>query len=135
MIQPLRSIHRRASYALAIGLPVLLVSALLARHTEPPIPMGGQETSITSARGFAYLKVSVSSVVLTSNRDRVHPEIIVYWTPDSIATKPDQNSVYLGRLLASEPLTVARPTGAGSLLFYSPATGTTIDTASIGGKP
>jgi hypothetical protein len=136
MIQPLRSIHRRAIYVLALGLPVLLVSSLLARHPEIHASTSpSYDSSRRSTNGFAFVEVTGESMTLSANRLRAHPEILVYWAPEDRATKLDTNSTYLGRLPASESLTVARPTRSGTVLLYSPSTETVIDSAFVGATP
>ena len=50
MIRPLRTIHRRMFYILAIALPALVAIALIARHPTPDIPAVAP-ASAPSSRG------------------------------------------------------------------------------------
>ncbi len=155
MIQPLRTVHRRAFVALAVVLPAILLVGLRARHPS-------QRSSAPAARlpASAYLVrkseslwqkhtiqsefysvskspgdifVVLNPVVLHPPQEAIEPDLLLYWSTD----QPQGDSVpaharLLGAFVAGKaftlPLSLER---TGYLVLFSLAHHTVFDTARV----
>ena len=154
MIQPLRTVHRRAFVALAFVLPVLLALGLGARRARTS-PATQPITEINSAKqsGVQWQKHAIRSRLYagldTANRPQDifvtlepaqnvnEPDLLLYWA----GSEPQGGSLptqarLLGALSASNTFTLPREVnGAGYLVLYSLAHQTVVDTARVENLP
>jgi len=150
MIQPLRTVHRRAFVALALVLPAILLMGLGARR--PRLRPGANATDVqgtgnmVSESGNLWQKHSIRSkfyrkpdrpqdtyVVLLPAQELNEPDLLLYW-----AAKPPEENVLpgdtqlLGALTAGRPLLLPlNEKGAGHLVLFSPAHQIVFDTAAV----
>ena len=151
MIQPLRTIHRRVSIAMATILPAVLILGLAARHRLPqtigqsvPLPASMQflKQSLSlwrkhSIRTSFYRNLNRPEelyVLLNSTDLPSEPDLLLYWS----STQPVQNALPDGaRLLgaAERDRALLLPSDLGNggyLVIYSLAHQAVIDSAAPG---
>ncbi len=147
MNRRLRSRHRRLMTLLAIGVPVALIAALLARPTMPVMErlpdLGGSSTDHGDTRVIAAENVSIDAalmrfeLLLTSSAPLryavgISPQageavraadVLVYWTDAPPADAVPAGAQLLGTLGGTQSRRFALPAAArpgnGRLVFYS----------------
>jgi hypothetical protein len=139
MIQPLRTGHRRAMFALAAALPVLFVAGLVARKSPAPanqavrweggagaqvqwrqatpFRLGSTEATIRESADGTWLEIQPGADPLT-------PDLLVYWSataPSRDALPPDSH--LLGTLAGRRAQRMQLPGSAqqthGYVMVYS----------------
>ncbi len=150
MIQPLRTVHRRAFVALAVVLPIILAAGLGARlprlHPRPlaaEVPASAHllKTADTQWRRYgirtAFYGDSKSSsriyVVLTAAPELGEPDLLLYWTDNDVQgeTLPAQARL-LGPVVSGRAFALPQNIGQTShLVIYSLAHQVVVDTASV----
>jgi len=150
MIQPLRTLHRRAFIILAGVLPLILSAGLIERHRVPaaksrplttdPRITGLHQTTVVSAKNTFEAKLASAPVdsglvhfALVPLRELHEPDLLLYWT--SPAAQPgDLTSAHLlGAFTPEKSYLLPAGTGQGSLVLFSLAHGEIVDTARIEG--
>jgi hypothetical protein len=148
MIQPLRTVHRRVTMALALVLPAVLVVGLMARrpatHAGANIKNSEAWQAIRQSDDL-WTKHKIHSVFLqdTSDPSVVQvvleppeglsvPDLLVYWSPE-LSSKDDLpiHAVLLGPFENSTPLHLQESNARGFLILYSIAHQSVVDTASL----
>ena len=148
MIQPLRTMHRRASIALALVLPTVLIVGLMARR---PARHSDLKTQNLAARqtvrqsDHLWAKHAIRSVFLRDKNDPTAiqvvleplddlsiPDLLVYWSPElSGGGSLPTNAVLLGTFEKSEPLQLQQSNAKGFLILYSLAHQSIVDAAPL----
>jgi len=149
MIQPLRTVHRRAWMALALVLPTVLVAGLLARR---PLPAANQKTLDSEAwqpirqSDHLWTKHTIHSlfwrdasdpttvrVVLEPLDGLSAPDLLVYWSLELPGgDRLPANAVLLGAFGDSKPLQLRENDTKGFLILYSLAHQSVVDAAPLG---
>lgn len=154
MIQPLRTVHRRAWVALALLLPAMVLIGLGARHPRlapstqaADVPTTAFEVTDSSV---LWLNHAVQSkfygesdrpqdiyVVLQPTRDLNEPDLLLYWTADEPqGSALPGNAQLVGTFTPGKasllPLNERR---AGHLVLFSSAHQTVVDSATVGTLP
>jgi hypothetical protein len=150
MIQPLRTVHRRAFVALAFVLPAVLVAGLGARHPRVPSPVqifqlpssaylvdkSGRLWRRHTIQTAFYRDANLSGdilVVLRPAQELNEPDLLVYWS----AEQPTGDSLpaaaqLLGSFAAGKPYTLPLNADApGYLVLFSLAHRNLFDTAKV----
>lgn len=149
MIQPLRTVHRRASIALALILPTVLLVGLMARR--PPLQADSKRHNSEGWQSIQesdhlWTKRSIRSLFVrnTSDPTAVHvvlepiddlsdPDLLVYWSPElSGRDNLPTNAVLLGAFEDSRPMRLQGSDNQGFLILYSLAHHSVVDTAPLG---
>ena len=150
MIQPLRTVHRRAFVALAVVLPIILAVGFGARRprlypsaraAEISASAHLQKTSASLWRKYptetAFYGDSNSPsqiyVVLTAAPELGEPDLLLYWTNHEVQgeTLPAEARL-LGPFVSGRAFALPHNTGQTSLLvLYSLAHQVVVDTASV----
>jgi hypothetical protein len=160
MIQPLRTVHRRASMALALVLPTVLAVGLRARRPLIHARLGERgvdaftmesKTRNSEARQSSrqsdhlWAKHAIHSVFLRDTSDPTvvqvvleplddisAPDLLVYWCPE-LSSKHDlpTHAVLLGAFEKSKPLYLQESNARGFLILYSLAHQSVVDAASL----
>ena len=148
MIQPLRSMHRRAWLTLGLVLPTLLAVGLIVRR---PLPLADLKTHHSQARGpirqsdHLWTKHAIHSVFLSDTSDPTSvqvvleplddlsaPDPLVYWSRElSGSDRLPTNAVLLGAFENGKPLRLRESNAKGFLILYSLAHQSIVDTASL----
>jgi hypothetical protein len=150
MIQPLRSVHRYAFVALAVVLPIVIVTGLVAHR---PRLSGGAPAAqlplsmrLVSKSGTLWLKHAVQTefysdstrpaeiyVVLKPTEDFNEPDLLIYWSPKgSRAASLPASARLLGPFATDKPIALPQDQGiAGYLTLFSLAHQTVFDTAKL----
>jgi hypothetical protein len=131
VIQPLRTLHRRAAYTLAVALPAVFIAGLAARKGPAP-PNGAAMWRLTppaevSWRPAAVVRLASTQATVRRSDDSkwieirtpqpLAPDVLVYWSPAGApGSELPPGSRLLGTL-AEGP--VATPASAGYALLYS----------------
>ncbi len=155
MIQPLRTVHRRAFVALALLLPAILLVGLGARHpsqrSSAPAAQLPNSAHMLRKSDTLWQKQTMRSefygdsnrsqviyVVLKPERDLSEPDLLLYW-----AAKPPQGNAlpedvqFVGSYAAGKAFTLPLNVGkfnserAGYLVLFSLAHHTVFDTARV----
>ncbi len=149
MIQPLRSIHRRAFVALAIVLPAILVVGLVARR--PSLAAGVKTAEGTAPSQFLmessnlWQKHSIQSrfysgpdrpqdiyVVLLPAQDLTEPDLLLYWATNAPHGNVVPGEAKLeGAFRTGKAFLLPIEKRAGYLVLFSPAHQTVFDTARL----
>jgi hypothetical protein len=150
MIQPLRSVHRRAFVTLAVVLPAILLAGIEARHpgtslTErsPALPATAylvrESNALWTQHSIATKFYGRSDsprdiyVVLRPMQPLNEPDLLLYWS----ANTPQGNSLPSASILiapyaADEAFALPlEKEGAGNLILYSLAHQTVFDWARV----
>jgi hypothetical protein len=150
MIQPLRTVHRRAFVALALVLPAILVIGLGARrpHLLPnanatAVPAGAEKVMESSnlwkkhaIRSTIYAQPQRPLdryVVLHPAQDLNEPDLLLYWTAEAPAGNVLPGEAQLAGVFAPDKafLLPSSEKGAGHLVLFSPAHQGVFDTAAL----
>jgi hypothetical protein len=150
MIQPLRTVHRRAFVALAVVLPAILLIGLGARRpglgpVANPTDLQGTGNMVSESSNL-WQKHSIRSkfyskpdhpldryVVLLPAQELNEPDLLLYW----VANSPEGNVLpgdaqLLGAFSKGTAfLLPSNEKGAGHLVLFSPAHQTVFDTAAV----
>jgi hypothetical protein len=150
MIQPLRTMHRRAFVGLAFVLPVLLLAGLGARRPRVPSSVGVPQLPVSAdllrKSGTLWPKHTLRTeiyedsnhlgnihVVLYPAQELSEPDLLLYWS----AARPSGESLpgdarLLGPFIAARPYTLPLNTDrAGYLILFSLPHQTVFDTAQV----
>jgi len=149
MIQPLRTIHRRAFVALAFALPAVLVAGLGARHSLPHASMQAVQlpasARLVKGSGSLWRQHAIRSefyaapdqpqqiyVVLQPEHDLNEPDLLVYWTIDA----PQENSLparaqLLGAFAPGKAFALPGGVLQGTLVLFSLAHQMVFDTSAV----
>jgi hypothetical protein len=150
MIQPLRTVHRRAFVALAVVLPIILAVGLGARHprlhpsaraAEMSASARLRTTSDTLWRKYAIQTVFYADpnraqqvyAVLKPAQEFGEPDLLLYWTDNDVQgeTLPAQARL-LGPFVSGRAFALPQNTGQTShLVLYSLAHQVVVDTADV----
>lgn len=149
MIQPLRTVHRRAFVALAFVLPLVIVAGITSRH--PPMPSTAaavlpssvslvrKSNNLWSKHAMPTLFYSDSSrqgnidVAVSPPEELNEPDLLLYWSVDP----PSGNSLpasarLVGHFIKGQrfvlPVSVER---SGYLVLFSLPHQTVFDTAKV----
>src|SRR5262249_21292532 len=142
--------HRRASMALAIVLPTVLVVGLMARR---PLPRTSSKTDNAEVpqpvrqSDRLWTKHAIHSVFLRNTSDPAMiqlrleppedlsaPDLLVYWSPElSDVNQLPSQAVLLGTLENSKSSQFRKVSPKGFLILYSLAHQSVVDTASLEG--
>jgi len=150
MIQALRSVHRRASMALVLVLPTVLVVGLMARR---PLPRTGSKTDNAEVQqpirqsDRLWTKHAIHSVFLKDTSDPTAvqvglepldglsaPDLLVYWSAE--LSDPNQlpsQAVLLGTFENDKPFRFRKSNPRGFLILFSLTHQSVVDTASLEG--
>lgn len=139
MIAPLRRRHRLTVASLAVALPVLYVVALAARPDEPVVdqlpPALAEAAAGEVDQDFGEL-VTDPAVAVRSRTDGAQwwveldpgapialPEVLVYWTPSTVADRLPEDAFLIGSLAGARARAHGMPRDAlgrdGTLVLYS----------------
>ena len=149
MIQPLRTVHRRASSTLALVLPMVLLIGLMARRplteASPRIRYSGVSDPIgQSDHVWKQHKIRSSflrnpsdltevQVVLDPVDEFSAPDLLVYWSPQvSDGDRLPTQAVLVGEFEGGRPILPPRNNGQGVLILYSVAQQSIVDSAPVG---
>lgn len=139
MIQPLRTIHRRAFVALTFVLPAILFVALGARHTVPPARLG--LTGVLWPKGTVQSSLQGDSgniaVILHTVNAFNEPDLLLYWTPAAPAGNVlPAEARLLGPFAVERPFQLPRDRRVpGQLVLYSLAHQSIIDAIALENLP
>ena len=148
MIQPLRTVHRRAFMALAFVLPTVLLVGLTARR---PLQHAGQGMAKLGSlqpikqSDHLWAKHTIHSVFLKNTSDPTAvqvvleplddlsaPDLLVYWSSELPAgDRLPATAVLLGAFGNSEPLQLRESHARGFLVLYSLAHQSIVDAAPL----
>ena len=152
MILPLRARHRAIFIALAVGLPILFWSALLARHPAllsrelGPEAVGlcldaewqdderWGELAITTRLGRSTSDAQQAACELESREPLKQPDLLVYWSPGAPAGVLPDDAFLLGAWGDSRRcfvLPAAFVDGPGHLTLFSLGHGEIFASASL----
>lgn len=152
MIQPLRTIHRRAFIGLAVVLPVILLVGLGARRPRPAgrwVPDIATQGDMTRKSDAHWRKHAIRSgfyidrkqapdryVVFEAGEDLSEPDVLLYWAGSEPAggSLPPQAQL-LGALPGTTFLLPSDARAPGYLVLYSLAHQAVIDTAAVENLP
>ncbi len=153
MIQPLRTVHRRAFVALAIFLPLILALGLGARRSRP-VPAtppltevyAGQRSDTQWQKRAIRSRFYAGPNTVNHPRDTFvtfdptpklnEPDLLVYWVSSEPQTSLPPQARLLGALSASRTFTLPQDAnGSGYLVLYSLAHQTVVDTARVENLP
>ena len=148
MIQRLRRTHRVIFFVLGIGLPVLFVSGLLARHA-PLSAVGPRENKLAQNSGgsefvlnYGLSKFKVRLVETKKGESErefrvvpdagfLAPDVFVYWSETQRAASISPNAKLLGKFGPSEFYRI--PASArGYFILYSVAQSEVLGSISVG---
>jgi hypothetical protein len=150
MIQPLRTVHRRALVTLAFVLPVVIVAGLGARRPRPPsgtlaVQLGGSAHLVRKS-GTLWPKHAMQTefyddssrpgdidVVVSPAEELNEPDLLLYWSAEQPAGDSLPGDARLvGPFIAKKsfvlPLDVAR---SGYLIWFSLPHQAVFDTAKV----
>ncbi len=149
MIQPLRTVHRRAFVALALILPAVLLIGLMARR--PPLQADSKRHNLEGWQSIQesdhlWAKHSIRSLFVRNTSDpiAVHvvlqpigdfsvPDLLVYWSPElSASDNLPTNAVLLGAFENKRPMRLQGRGNQGFLILYSLAHHSVVDSAPLG---
>jgi hypothetical protein len=150
MIQPLRTVHRRAFVALAVVLPIILAVGLGGRRPllystsqAAEVPASGrllkaadrlwQKHAIRTAFYRDSNSPSQIYVVLTAAPKLGEPDLLLYWTNHEVQgeTLPAEARL-LGPVVSGRAFVLPQNTGQTTLLvLYSLAHEAVVDTANV----
>lgn len=147
MIQPLRTVHRRVWYGLALLLPAILVAGLLARphrHTgEVAGPNAKLKPTYTSAHAWAKLPIQTHyfldagvtgpAIGFDAPQGLNLADPLLYWSPSlpGSDTLP-ADAALLGEFAAGKTYSLPSAAAPGThLILYSLAQKKVIDTATL----
>jgi len=150
MIQPLRTVHRRAFVALAVVLPIILAVGFGARRPRlHPTPRAAEISASARLRKTAdnrWWKYAIQTVfygdsnspsqiyvVLNSPSELGEPDLLLYWTDNEVhgETLPTQARL-LGPFGSGRAFALPENTGPTShLVLYSLAHQVVVDTANV----
>ena len=150
MIQPLRTVHRRAFVALAVVLPIILAAGLGARR--PRLHPGARAAEISASAhlretaNMLWRKHAIRTtfygdsnsppqiyVVLKPTQELGEPDLLLYWTDNQVQgeTLPAQARL-LGTFAPGMAFALPQNTvQTGHLVLYSLAHQVVVDTASV----
>jgi hypothetical protein len=154
MIQPLRTVHRRAFVALGLVLPAILVVGQALRH--PPSPVNGSSDRIPDGQ-FVMKKsdrmwqkhamvtefygdakdATASYVVLRPAQDLNEPDLLLYWTEVAVEGNTLPRDARLLGAFAPGKIFLLNANGqrSGRLVLYSGAHQTIVDTSLVESLP
>lgn len=156
MIAPLRRLHRRASVALAIAVPALLVAAIAARPGIPVnanLPSSAHAAQVRATQRLVWSRPDIVSsldftadgsteVVLDAQSLAAEPGVLVFWLETADTSDPPAAGRLLGAVRGTGrqriPLPAEAATRGGRLALYSLGHDEVIATATIdasGGQP
>ena len=135
MIQPLRFAHRLTFSVLAVVLPTLIFTGLIARH---PAHTNAAKPSLSdrylqSTNGTVMLQIDKGTLRVIATEKFNSPETLVYLSARSTI---DSNARLLGRLDAEVLNYFRLPESEENprfVIFYSPALSTVVDSADVAG--
>jgi hypothetical protein len=135
MIQPLRFAHRLTFSVLAVVLPTLIFTGLIARH--PPRANAAKPSFsgryLQSTNGTVMLQIDKGTLKVIATEKFNSPETLVYL---SISGKLDSNARLLGTLKAEVLNNLHLPESEENprfVILYSPALSSVVDSADIAG--
>ena len=150
MIQPLRTVHRRAFVALALVLPAILLAGIEARHPgtsltgrSPELPAtayleresNGLWTHHSIATKFYSRSDSPKDiyVVLRPMQPLNEPDLLLYWSTNTPRGKSlPSESLFVAPYTAAEAFTLPLDKErAGNLILFSLAHQTVFDSARV----
>lgn len=151
MIQPLRSVHRRAFFVLAGLLPAILAAGLGARRPNPvsTAGAGAAPASWEEIKAAAKWRNHAMSSKFYRNPDRPQdlyvvvaagmnePDLLLYWSNNNPQgdTLP-REARFVDEFKVGTPLLFpSEGIHAGSLILFSPAHQAVIDTAKVENLP
>ncbi len=143
MIQPLRTIHRRAFVALAFVLPAILFVALGARRAVTPVvpPARLGLTGVLWPKGTVQSSLQGDSgniaVILHTVNAFNEPDLLLYWTPAAPAGNVlPAEARLLGPFAVERPFQLPRDRRVpGQLVLYSLAHQSIIDAIALENLP
>ena len=135
MIQPLRFAHRLTFSVLAVVLPTLIFTGLIARH---PANVNAAKPLLSvrylqSTNGTVMLQIDKGTLRVIATEKFNSPETLVYLSPSS---KLDSNARLLGTLKAEvlNNFQIAESEeNPRFVIFYSPALSSVVDSADVAG--
>jgi hypothetical protein len=135
MIQPLRSAHRLTFSVLAVVLPALIFTGLIARHpdrnnsTKPSL----YGRYLKSTNGTVMLQIDKGTLRVSATDRFNSPETLVYL---SARSSIDSKARLLGRLNSEVLNNFQLPESEENsrfVIFYSPALSSVVDGADVAG--
>jgi hypothetical protein len=150
MIQPLRTVHRRAFLGLALVLPAILLVGLGARHPRQRLSVPAAQlpnsAHLLRKSDTLWQKHTIQSdfyndsnhpgdvfVVLHTTHEAIEPDLLLYWSTDP----PQGDSVpaharLLGAFIAGKVFTLPMSLGrTGYLVLFSLPHQTVFDSARV----
>jgi len=148
MIQPLRTIHRKAFFCLAVLLPVLLAAGVLKRHAQADtasnggkLPNGSVLTEQTVTFDGHKLAIDLYetgrdpvTIEFAASQPLVAPDVLLYWSEVSSTTALPSDAQLLGVFRPETQYAV--PLGGrarGYLILFSAARQTLLGSFSFEG--
>ncbi len=148
MIQPLRTVHRRASVLLAIVLPAMMAVGLIARHPRTQRDVLSERSRIDPAFRSDKLwqknaiqtdfyrnssNVQEINVVLKPTQELNEPDLLLYWAAGEEQGKELSTDAHLlGAFRADRAFTLPQDAAPGEyLVLYSGAHQAVVDTALV----
>lgn len=137
MIAELRRVHRFASAALAVAVPVVFAAAIASRPGLPvntSLPSGLPATEVVSTTPLAWSSPGISGELARHADGRIAldldarsvattPDVLVYWLEPDDASDPPESGSLLGSIRGSHRQLIDLPAGAaergGRLALYS----------------
>lgn len=154
MIRPLRARHRAIFFVLAVGLPILFWSALLARDSEvealtlaPELSESGPcltvewedeqrwpGLAITTRVGHSVSAGQQAACELEAREPLKQPDLLLYWSPSAPSGSLPEDAYLLGAWAAARGcflLPSAYGEQAGHLTLFSLGHGAVVASASL----
>jgi hypothetical protein len=153
MIQPLRTVHRRAFVALSLLLPIVLVMALVARSQPARInwisPAVSNPATVPQGTKIVWKHHSIpttlvqtadqhkTAFVFGSLRDLLEPDVLLYWTAAEAHTGSlPADAILLGAVGSGHTDSRTLPESpAGYLVLYALPQHRVVDTAPLENLP
>jgi hypothetical protein len=149
MIQPLRTVHRRAFIALAVVLPTVMLAGLAARH--PMLRAEAHAAQVSPSRVLLRSEKSLwqKHAIQTKfyrdsqNRERIdvvldpktqlnEPDLLLYWTENEAGDSLPEDARFLGKFSTSTTFSLPSNAGeSGHLILYSLAHQEVFDRAAL----
>jgi hypothetical protein len=149
MIQPLRTVHRRAFIALAVVLPTVILAGLAARH--PMLRAEAHAAQVSPSRVLLRSEKSLwqKHAIQTNfyrdsqNRERIdvvldpstqlnEPDLLVYWTENKAGDSLPEDARFLGTFSSGTVISLRSNDGeSGHLILYSLAHQEVFDRAAL----
>ena len=148
MIQPLRTVHRRAFLGMAMLLPAVLAVGIGARRPNLRVASDGPELPasfrLLKRSDALWRKSTIQTefytdssspqiyVVLRAAKELNEPDLLLYWSDSAVQGNAVPSlAQFLGALVEGKPLALPQQGGKPTLVLYSLAHQAVVDTATL----